>query len=413
MRMWRLIGGSILAGAVVLLGACGAPGSDRAPLVVGELFPMTGSEPFVGQWLAHGAQAAVADINASGGCDGRPLQPSLADTAGDAVIAAESLQRLERLRPAFVVGPTSLDFEVVLDEFDLAHLPDFVEGGTTTLDQLQDPYVFRTTASDTTLAIGMAYYALQHGETRAALVFASTPNAQDIVPPLVASYVAHGGTITEDEILTPEQASYRAQVAQVFASHPQVVFMQTDATTARTFFDAVQQQHDLNIPFIGTDSAADPAYAQAMGMGNAARWLTGMIAAAPSTPAWARYTQVYQRVWQTAQPLPMSQNAYDAIVIACLAMTMARSTSPTVWVHDVTTVANGPGTAVYTYAQGVAALKAGKRINYQGASGSDDFDPYHNVQAAWEVVQWDASGTALQPLARISTAQIASWAKIT
>ncbi|MNC99011.1 hypothetical protein D3C83_171560 [compost metagenome] len=38
-------------------------------------------------------------------------------------------------------------------------------------------------------------------------------------------------------------------------------------------------------------------------------------------------------------------------------------------------VANGPGERVTTFAEGVAALKAGKKINYDGASSSVDFQP--------------------------------------
>ena len=40
-------------------------------------------------------------------------------------------------------------------------------------------------------------------------------------------------------------------------------------------------------------------------------------------------------------------------------------------------------------------IKAGTKINYQGASGPMDFDKYHNVTGAWDVVQatGDAAGT--------------------
>jgi branched-chain amino acid transport system substrate-binding protein len=40
----------------------------------------------------------------------------------------------------------------------------------------------------------------------------------------------------------------------------------------------------------------------------------------------------------------------------------------------------------------VSDLKQGKKINYEGASGPMDFDRYHNVSGAWDVVQ--ANGDA-------------------
>ena len=55
-------------------------------------------------------------------------------------------------------------------------------------------------------------------------------------------------------------------------------------------------------------------------------------------------------------------------------MTYAKSTDPKVWVNDILKVSNPPGVQCYTYATCVTLLKAGKKINYQGASGTDDFN---------------------------------------
>jgi hypothetical protein len=75
-------------------------------------------------------------------------------------------------------------------------------------------------------------------------------------------------------------------------------------------------------------------------------------------------------------------------------MTKAGSTDPTVWVHDLDAVSNPPGIEVSDYATAVADIKAGKKINYQGASGPMDFNKYHNVTGAWDVdpANGDAAG---------------------
>jgi hypothetical protein len=63
-----------------------------------------------------------------------------------------------------------------------------------------------------------------------------------------------------------------------------------------------------------------------------------------------------------------------------LAMQASHSTNPAVanaWIPKVTQA--GPGkTVVYSYAQGVAALKAHKSIEYVGAAGPIRFDTWHN-----------------------------------
>ncbi|HEX6778828.1 MAG TPA: hypothetical protein VF099_11545, partial [Ktedonobacterales bacterium] len=47
--------------AMLVLTACGSgSGGNSGPITVGELFPMTGREPFVGQWFLHGAKVGIA-----------------------------------------------------------------------------------------------------------------------------------------------------------------------------------------------------------------------------------------------------------------------------------------------------------------------------------------------------------------
>lgn len=397
--------------ALVVLSACGGSGggSGNGPITVGELFPMTGREPFVGQWFLHGAKVAIADINANGGCGGHQINAKLADTGGDAVDAVTALKQLQLANPTYILGPSSLEIEGVINQFDPNHMPDFVEGGTTQLDHMTNKYVFRTTPSDSTLAIGMAYYAIQKGLTHAGVFFESTSNAAGVVDPLVKSYTNHGGTVTDQELVTPHQSSYRSEIEKLFAGNPQAVFIQTDPQTASTFFSEVVQMGHMNVPFIATDGGADVNYAKAMGLQYAAQYLTGMNGSPPAGPAWTYFVQQYQKVWGTNQPVALSQNTYDSAIIACLAITKAGTTDPTVWINDVTKVSEGNGQVVTNYKDGVAALKAGKDINFNGASGTDDYNQYHNVAGSWDVVQWDAQGQSLHTVATVPEQQIAAW----
>lgn len=390
-------------------GSSGSSGSSASPITVGELFPMTGREPFVGQWFLHGAKVGIADINANGGCGGHPINAQLSDTGGDAVDAVTALRQLQLSNPAFILGPSSLEIEGVINQFDPQHLPDFVEGGTTQLDHMTNQYVYRTTPSDSTLAIGMAYYALQKNLTKAALFFESTSNAAGVVSPLVKAYTGHGGSLTAQLLVTPHQSSYRSEVEKLFAGNPQAVFIQTDPQTASTFFSDVRQLGHMNVPFIATDAGADINLAKAMGLSDASKWLTGMNGSPPAGPAWQYYKTQYQKVWNDPNPVTLSQNTYDSVVIACLAITAAKSTDPTVWINYVTKVANPPGQVVTNYAEGVAALKAGKKINYDGASGKDDYNQYHNVAGGWDIVQFDATGANLNTVMSVSEDQIAAW----
>ena len=52
-----------------------------------------------------------------------------------------------------------------------------------------------------------------------------------------------------------------------------------------------------------------------------------------------------------------------------------------------------PGaTVVYSFAQGAAALKAGKAIRYEGPGGPTSFDAYHDSTGIFQVDTYSAQG---------------------
>lgn len=376
--------------------------------MMAELFPMTGQISFVGSALLHGATVGQYEINQNGGILGHKLDAALQDDAGDTVDAVPAWHALELQNPAFMLGPTVFTAASVIRLFSPSHLVDFLVAGATSYDHMTYPYVFRVTVSDSTMARGMAAYANHAHLTRAALIFTNGANSQTIVPPLVRSYQAHGGHIVANASIVPAQSSYRTEIQQVMATHPDAIFWQADPQTAGTLFHDMEQLGVLNLPMIGTDNGASSTIANAMGMSYATKWLTGMAGAAPGGPAWRHYVQDYAHVYRTDQPLDLSDNMYDAVIIAALAMTAAKSTDPAVWVHKITTVANPPGQLCYTYATCLAGLKAGKKINFDGSSGPDDFNQYHNVFGGWDVVRFDSAGK-LQTLWTANASLIANY----
>ena len=65
---------------------------------------------------------------------------------------------------------------------------------------------------------------------------------------------------------------------------------------------------------------------------------------------------------------------------------------------------------VHTYAEGVAALHAGKKIDYVGAAGVIDFNKWHNSGGGFEIGAYDSQGT-LNLVDSISAAQLAPLIK--
>ena len=411
MNKVALAGLSLLA---VLVAACGSTTTTttnsfpKGTISVGELLPMTGAEAFVGQWFLHGIKAGIQAVNSNGGVDGHKFSPTLEDTAGDPVDAVTALQTLLTTNPVVVFGPSSLEIEGVDKSFQTDHVVDFMEGGATFLDKMQFPYVYRVFPSDSVLLTGEAYYALHTGCTRASLIYTNDANAQAEVPPLLAAFKGHGGTVLSNQQIVAGQTSYLSEVQVAFQGNPQCIFFHADPQTASTLWANVQQLGHLNVRFITGDTGASIQLANAMGLSKATKYLTGMAGTTPYSTANTAFLNAYQAVWNTRTPLPASPAMYDGVVIAALAMTAAHSSNPVVWRPYITKISDPPGTACYTYPSCVKLLKQGKKINYQGASGNEDFNQYHNVFTPFQVVQFTSSGT-LHSVYSVSTSDLNSY----
>ncbi|MDE3189889.1 MAG: ABC transporter substrate-binding protein, partial [Acidobacteriota bacterium] len=378
-QWWRsaAIGLALAAAAVVASGALGsvrsattAQGSSSSPLIVGGMFPFTGTKSLLSQWGTHGVPVGIYEVNSNGGVLGHMWKSSYVDDAADSVDALPAFRKLLLKHPTLVVGPFSPTIEAVINQFKPNDVADFMVGGLTQLDTMTNPFVFRTSSSDSNEAIAMAYYAIQHGWKSASLIFDNSANSQGFVPPLEKAFKALGGKIDANITLTPGQSSYNAELAQAFSNHPQVIFDSMDSQSAATLFSDGQQLGYMNVPWIGDDlqSAPQGDYAKAFGP-TVSTELTAALPASPSGGAYNHFLSDYQKVWHTKNILPTTFNEYDSVVIASLAMTAAKSTNPKVWVKDVTKVSDPPGVQCSTYAACVSLLKKGKDINYQGASG--------------------------------------------
>jgi branched-chain amino acid transport system substrate-binding protein len=251
-------------------------------------------------------------------------------------------------------------------------------------DKQTSPDFWRLTPSDSTQAPALAYYAYHRGFTKVAEVFTSDLSSQTTTAPFQSTYARLGGTIVKKLTIAPDQASYQTEVAQVLAAHPQALVGEMDASTAATFLSEERQQHGGLIPFVVTQRAIQgdwaPAVQPAIGSASLGKYVTAIAPALSARGAaydafGKAMTAIKANPFQAKNPFVAA--TYDGVMAFALAMDMAKSTAPSVWVKDVpkVTAPSGGATVVRTYAQAVAALKA-KTIQYVGASGAMAFNRY-------------------------------------
>ena len=397
----RSAGTFVLAGA--LLAACSSGGGTTAPnsgtaaagaSTFGVLSCFTGRLASLGQAMIQGAQVAQKVIDDAGGVNGQPLQLVQGDTGCDVAEGVTALTQMLTKGVSGVIGPETQEINGVEPVLMNNKIVDEFQGGDTSRDHQTDPFLFRDSPSDSQLGVAMALYAHKKGYQKAAMLFYSDAAAQTIVKPVNDTFVKLGGTIVTTVTVTPGQTSYLSQVKQVIDSHPDVIFTQTDAPTAAVLFKEFAQLNGLNIPFVGTDVTGGSDFLKALTYPVAHAHLTSVYGSSVTGQANDGFLAAFGAMFpadKAAGPLANANYAYDAVISLALAQNYAKSTDGTAVAAAMTKVTNPPGTACYTYATCLSALKAGTKINYEGASGSLDYNSYNNTFGPYGAFQVDAT----------------------
>jgi branched-chain amino acid transport system substrate-binding protein len=340
-----------LAGGA-LLGSSSASGATSGTVSYGVLSCFTGPLASLGQGIYQGAQIAQVQVNAAGGVLGKKLLIPQGDTGCDPVEGKTALLKLiSGGGIAGIIGPTTQEINAVEPVLKSNKIIDEFQGGDTGRDTQTDPYLFRSSPSDSQLGVAMATYAHIKGYKKADLLFYSDAAAQTIVKPVSDTYKKLGGIVIHSYTIQAGLSSYTNTVSQVIADKPQVIFTQTDKLFTSVYGSSVT-------------GAANDAF------------MAGFNKLAPAVVK--------------AGVLSGANYAYDSVITLALADTFAKTTGGTKAAKAMAMVTNPPGTPCYTYGSCVALLKAGKKINYEGASGSIDYNKYNNAFGPYAAFVADA-----------------------
>jgi ABC-type branched-subunit amino acid transport system substrate-binding protein len=383
--------------AATLIAACASSGSSNSsgPVTYGVLSCFTGRLASLGQAMLQGAKVAQSEVNSAGGVLGRKVQLVTGDTSCDVADGVTAVNQMLTKSISGVIGPETQEINGVEPILRNNHIVDEFQGGDTARDHQTDPYFFRDSPSDSQLGVAMALYAHNQGYQRAVMLFYSDPAAQTFLKPVSTTFTKLGGTILKTIIVTPDQSTYLSQVRQAISAHPQVIFTQEDPPTAAVLFREFKQLGASSIPWIGTDVTSGSDYLKAIGYQTAHAHLISVfgtsISGAASTAFLSGFNKLYPSQ-KSAGPLANANYAYDAVISLALADAYAKTTNGTTVARDMTKVTNPPGTACFTYATCLKLLKAGTKINYEGASGSLDYNKYNNTFGPYGAFQSTTSG---------------------
>jgi ABC-type branched-subunit amino acid transport system substrate-binding protein len=405
------------AALLLILAACGNGNSatnsaiGTSPLLVGVIAPFTGADASLGPAYYAACLPAALTINNNGGIMGHHASCEQDDTRGEPADAVPAARKMVATHSNLMaaVGCTSDEASSVAPIIDASHIPMFCMTGQSEFNKTPLKYFHRLVPPDQFDAYAMVGNALyQNHWTKIALVFGNDIGSQAFVSPAKTAIEKLGGTVTISQAIALGQSSYRTEVAQMLATHPEVILTEalgTPPADATYMAEVKQQNGGKMIPFIGTAATVDPVFFA--GLKNAIglqvlldNYQAVDIGTTFSGPGYDEFlTQLNASASQFADAPKYKQRAstlhlYDGIILTALAMNATKSITPTDYNAKIKEIGNGVSgaTVVHTYKEGVDAINAGKSIRFVGAGGPTNFNQYNNSQQGYILVKYDAQG---------------------
>ncbi len=359
--------------------------ASAAEVTIGVLVPLTGELGEFGSIVAKGVELAANEINAAGGTSCGTIRTVVADTAGEpdhAIRAATKM--IESDGAVAILGPTSGEMVALVD---LAKRKKTVivspYAGTITLNKLGGDFVYRTVSSDLGDGAASGLWLTERGYKRVAFL---VQNEESTISPaqVARTKVEKSGIeITDYVVYNPGQPSYQAELTAVLAHKPDAIYLaggqESGVTvikeaTAGGFKGEWLFTADLAVPEIfdavGARLLNDRAYVE-------------FADADKSLPEYKAFEALHVAKAGEA-PGPFAANSFDMMNLVALSLQASGDCTGAGINSAIRGVSEG-GVAVSSFADGKAAIAAGKDIDYQGASGPLTFDASGTVAGAYSI----------------------------
>ncbi|MGH7058225.1 MAG: ABC transporter substrate-binding protein, partial [Acetobacteraceae bacterium] len=237
-------------------------------------------------------------------------------------------------------------------------------------------YIIRTQPNNHLQAGRAAEFLLKHGSKRVFDLSRQAPFARPTWVRLKQVLDEGGATALGDIVYDPKQTSFRSEISDALRQKPDTLFFDSYAPDLEVLLREAYQAGFSGKRFTSSYAAND-AVLRAL----PAAVTNGLWSYAPSpdvdSPA---YTAV-QKILGVKDPDPYSCQTYDHVALVALAIAKAGQATGHAIHDNVRKISQGNGEIVSDPIKGLALLKAGKEINYNGASGPCDFLPSGDIES--------------------------------
>lgn len=393
--MFKKVLTSALVSAAMLIGVT-AQAADHQPLKIGALMPMTGALQTYGATSLKGIKLAVEQINKAGGVLGNPVKLMVGDAqtrpqAG--VAAANKLANIDGAQVFVGALSSGVTIPIATSVAKPNKIPMVSPASTSpTISTLNDGgYLFRTVASDAFQGKALADIVANRDISKVAIIYVNNAYGQGLAKSFTQAFKKHGGSVTHTVAYEPKQASYRAVVQKAWGdgSTPYLLLIAYVADGQTVLRQSLEG--GMFNKFIFTDGMKSEKVIEHIG----AKYMNGAfgsVAQAPEgTPAAKYFNKTYLAKYGKRVPQPYIDTSYDAVYLLALAAQKAGTTTDgAAIIKALHEVSAPPGVEILPgeFAKAKKLLKEGKKINWTGAAGEEDFDKNGDIStsfAEWEI----------------------------
>src|SRR5437016_4439343 len=203
---------------------------QQGPVQIVGLMELSGTGATAGTNFDNGVKLAVKEINAAGGILGRKIQYTSMDTQSAPQTAKALAQKAVDEKAYVVMGPVfSGSFIVSMAETKRAEIPNFTGGEAANITQQGNPYVFRTSFTQSTAMPKLARYIKDAVKAKTvAIVWVNNDFGKGGRDSMTKALEAQGIKVAADVSTDPGQVDFSAAVLKVKQSNADAAFVYTN-----------------------------------------------------------------------------------------------------------------------------------------------------------------------------------------
>lgn len=389
-------------------------------LKIGSLLSNTGDLASIAQPLPNAVRMAVDTVNSCGGINGAPVTLVSEDDQSDPSAGSNAMTKLTAVdKVAGVVGAFGSGISTAAAAIAVQNKVMIVSPGSTSpvfTDRAKkgeyQGYWARTAPPDTYQAQAMAQLAIKRGFKKVATIAINNDYGIGFQKEFVASFKKLGGTITNEAkptVYDPKAATFDSEIKAAFEGKPQAVAALVYPDTGSLLLKAAYEQGlSKGVTIMLPDGAYSPKFPDQVGKSKDGKFIiAGSIGTVPG--AHGKALADFNQKWTaTGKPLtPYLQHTWDATALLMLAAQSAKVNTGAGIASQIREVAGGTGEEVGDLCKAITLLKAGKKINYQGASGNVDIDAQGDVIGTYDIWEVQTDGT-LKTIDKVNIQDIAA-----